>query len=147
MQIVTAALACRGLKVGVSKMVMRSVWPRSSIEGSFISNVSSPCSNKKQPLWFLVITYAVLDQFAKFFHWQIPKRTPCAFYRSVRLTFTRLVHYFVKVEADVAISSVCLLHRGSTSNETWSHRYRRSARWPLESNLNVRWAQVLHTEI
>ena len=42
------------------------------------------------------------------------------------------------------IASVCCYecvcvhvnHRGSTSNETWSHRYRRSARWPLENNLN-----------
>ena len=38
-------------------------------------------------------------------------------------------------------------HRSSTGNETWSHRHRRSARWPLENNLNVWWAQVLHTEI
>ena len=38
-------------------------------------------------------------------------------------------------------------HGGSTGNETWSHRYRRTARWPLENNLNVWWAQVLHTEI
>ena len=41
----------------------------------------------------------------------------------------------------------CHNHRGSTGNETWSHRYRRSARWPLENKLNVWWAQVLHTEI
>jgi len=39
------------------------------------------------------------------------------------------------------------MHRGSTGNETWSHLYRRSARWPLENNLNVWWAQVLRTKI
>ena len=29
-------------------------------------------------------------------------------------------------------------HRGSVGNETWSHRYRRAARWPLENNLDGR---------
>ena len=43
--------------------------------------------------------------------------------------------------------SIALTHRGSTGTETWSHRYMGSARWPLENNLNVSWAQVLHTEI
>jgi len=44
---------------------------------------------------------------------------------------------------------ICLSteNRGSAGIETWSHRYRRSAGWPLENNFNVWWAQVLHTEI
>jgi len=38
-------------------------------------------------------------------------------------------------------------HRGRTGNETWSHRYTCAARWPLENNRIIWWAQVLRTEI
>ena len=38
-------------------------------------------------------------------------------------------------------------HRGRTGYETWSHRYICAARWPLESNRIIWWAQVLRTEI
>ena len=41
---------------------------------------SSPytsCFNKKQPLWFFVITSANEDWFSKFFHWHISKETLC----------------------------------------------------------------------
>ena len=35
----------------------------------------------KKNIWFLVITYATLDQFPELFHWQVPlKKTPCVLY-------------------------------------------------------------------
>ena len=40
-----------------------------------------------------------------------------------------------------------LSHRARTGNEKWSHRYICAARWPLENNRIIWWAQVLRTEI
>ena len=38
--------------------------------------------------------------------------------------------------------SVWLGHRARTGNEKWSHRYICAARWPLENNRIIWWAQV-----
>ena len=60
---------------------------------------------------------------------------------------TTIISYMTSVRVSV-ISEVLLntailhihtsyIHKGSTGNETWSHRYRRSGRWPLENKLNL----------
>jgi len=56
--------------------------------------------------------------------------------RNIKFTASRFV-----------LSDVSVNHRGRAGNEKWSHRYICAARWPLENNRIIWWAQVLRTEI
>jgi len=51
--------------------------PDNTHEDSDSTNPRIYTVSKKQYTWLMIITSADLDQFAKLFHWQIPKETPC----------------------------------------------------------------------
>ena len=79
-------------------------------------------------------------------HWQTQKITE-NFQRSVpcytALSYDVIHDVFVLSESrSGSVWNFGLSHRGRTGNETWSHRYTSAARWPLENNLIIWWAQV-----
>ena len=54
-------------------------------------------SQKPQYTWLLVITFATVDQFTKFFHWQIPEEILYThIIKILHLTLNILLHYLVK---------------------------------------------------
>jgi len=58
----------------------------------------------------LIITSASVDRFSKFFHCQIPEKTPHELLQTFHLTSSVLLHYLVKLRLTIAADFNGVLH-------------------------------------
>ena len=65
---------------------------------SSLTTETTLCFNKKQPIWFFVITSSNENRFSKFFQWHCQRNCLCIYDRDFHPTLTMLLHYLEKFE-------------------------------------------------